>query len=224
MLMEMASGNFFYRVRTSSANDNVEALSIVLNMLAEEIQESFYHQGFVNNQNTTTHLIQMSFLLDQSGRIQMVNQKACSVLSRLCNTMVQKPFEDLLCDKSKDIWKNKWKTFCKRKVYDTIMELRFITHENLTIPNRCYVTSFVNPDSGDLSVLVNVIQTTMGKNTGLDKKDYQLPSKGSMKEPKKSKVRLSYDDIRKIRQGKDLEGFWRYLKGIGENYSLTKIK
>ncbi|AYN67533.1 helix-turn-helix domain-containing protein [Euzebyella marina] len=204
MLMEMASGNFFYRVRTSSANDNVEALSIVLNMLAEEIQESFYHQGFVNNQNTTTHLIQMSFLLDQSGRIQMVNQKACSVLSRLCNTMVQKPFEDLLCDKSKEIWKNKWKTFCKRKVYDTIMELRFITHENLTIPNRCYVTSFVNPDSGDLSVLVNVIQTTMGKNTGLDKKDYQLPSKGSMKEPKKSKVRLSYDDIRKIRQGKDM--------------------
>ena len=73
MLLEMAGGNFFYRLETSDRNDNVEALAIVLNMLAEEIQESFYHQGYVSSKGTTEHLVQMCFLLDGNGMVQMAN-------------------------------------------------------------------------------------------------------------------------------------------------------
>ena len=45
MLMEISAGNFFYRVERSVKNDNVEALVVVLNMMAEEIQEAMVHQG-----------------------------------------------------------------------------------------------------------------------------------------------------------------------------------
>ena len=205
MLLEMASGNFFYRLETTDKNDNVEALAIVLNMLAEEIQESFYHQGFVNSHSTTTHLIQMSFLLDGHGIVQMVNQKACSVLSKLCNSIVHLPFSDLLDERSKALWKNKWKSLCKRQVYDTVLDLSFVTNENLTIPNQCYVTSFFDQKSGKQTVLVNVIQTTISKSFGEQKDIYNLKSlNGQEKEKKKPKLKLSFEDIRKIRQGRDM--------------------
>ena len=47
MLLEMASGNFFYRLERSTKNDSLESLAISLNILAEEIQETMLHQGYV---------------------------------------------------------------------------------------------------------------------------------------------------------------------------------
>src|SRR5690606_39468392 len=80
MLLEMAGGNFFYRLDRSEKNDSVEALVIVLNMLAEEIQESFVHQGYVNSEGMSKPIVQMCFMLDENGIIQMINQKTSTIL------------------------------------------------------------------------------------------------------------------------------------------------
>ena len=71
MLLEMASGNFFYRLERSAKNDNLESIGISLNMLAEEIQETLLHQGYVNSNNPLVEIIQMSFILDSDGRIEI---------------------------------------------------------------------------------------------------------------------------------------------------------
>ena len=69
MLLEMASGNFFYRIERNSENDDIEALILTLNMLAEEIQDTIIHQGFANTDETILDIVQMSFILDQRGHI-----------------------------------------------------------------------------------------------------------------------------------------------------------
>jgi len=209
MLLEMAGGNFFYRLDTSDRNDNVEALAIVLNMLAEEIQESFYHQGFVSSKSTTEHLVQMCFLLDGDGNVQMVNQKTCAILSKLHGNLIQKPFSDLLTEPSKDVWQQKWKTLRKKTFYDMTLPLSFMTNESLVIPNRCHISVIKSERSGSRNILVTVFHTTLGKTFGNGRDRSALKTdiggQGNKKEkPTRPKVRLSYEDIRKIREGRDM--------------------
>lgn len=208
MLLEMAGGNFFYRLDTSERNDNVEALAIVLNMLAEEIQESFYHQGYVSSKSTTEHLVQMCFLLDGDGIVQMINQKTCTILSKLHGNIVQKPFSDLLTEASKTDWQHKWKTLCKKNFYDLNLPLSFVTNENLVIPNRCHITAIKCEKDGSQNILVTVVHTTMGKTFGKERNEAAIASDPNGKVPEKSKarpkVKLSYEDIRKIREGQDM--------------------
>lgn len=89
MILEMAGGNFFYRLAQSKKNDNIEALAVILNMFAEEIQESFLHQGYVNSKGTIKHIVQMSFVLDEHDIVQMVNQKTCTILSMLRDDIIK---------------------------------------------------------------------------------------------------------------------------------------
>jgi len=208
MLLEMAGGNFFYRLETSERNDNVEALAIVLNMLAEEIQESFYHQGYVSSKGTTEHLVQMCFLLDGDGIVQMANQKACTILSKLYGNIVRKPFSDLLTDASKTDWDQKWRTLCKKSFYDMAIPLNFLTNDNLVIPNRCHITSIKSEEDGSHNVLITVIHTTTGRTFGKERNRTAINpdsnGKISQKKVTRPKVKLSYEDIRKIREGQEM--------------------
>lgn len=208
MLMEMAGGNFFYRLDITDKNDNIEALAIVLNMLAEEIQESFYHQGFVSSKSTTEHLVQMSFLLDSDGNVQMVNQKTCTILSKLHGSIIQKPFVNLLTEKSKSIWQQKWKTLQKKSFYDMSLPLSFMTNESLVIPNRCHISAIKNKRDNTQNVLVTVVHTTLGKTFGKERNQSAICADSDDKStdsPKaRPKVKLSYEDIRKIREGRDM--------------------
>ena len=208
MLMEMASGNFFYRLDTSDKNDNIEALAIVLNMLAEEIQESFYHQGFVSSKSTTEHLVQMCFLLDDDGRVQMVNQKTCTILSKLHGNIIQKPFTDLLTEASRTIWLQKWKALQKKSFYDMALPLSFMTNEKLVIPNRCLISAIKSIKDGTQSILVTVVHTTMGKTFGKERNQSAIcpdsDDKSTDSTKARPKVKLSYEDIRKIREGRNM--------------------
>jgi AraC-like DNA-binding protein len=208
MLLEMAGGNFFYRLETSDRNDNVEALAIVLNMLAEEIQESFYHQGYVSSKGTTEHLVQMCFLLDGNGLVQMANQKACTILSKLYRNIVHKPFSDLLTETSQRDWNQKWKTLGKKSFYDMAIPLSFLTNENLIIPNRCHITSIKSQLDGSHKILVTVVHTTTGGTVAKERNQTAISSdsngKISQKTRTRPKVKLSYEDIRKIREGQEM--------------------
>ncbi|MCK0135296.1 AraC family transcriptional regulator [Arenibacter sp. S6351L] len=208
MLLEMAGGNFFYRLETSDRNDNVEALAIVLNMLAEEIQESFYHQGYVSSKGTTEHLVQMCFLLDGEGLVQMANQKACTILSKLHGHIVQKPFSELLTETSKTDWDQKWKSLRKKSFYDMTLPLSFMTNENLVVPNRCHITAIKSERDGSHNILITVVHTTTGRTFGKERNQTAISSdlnnQISHKNRTKPKVKLSYEDIRKIREGRDM--------------------
>jgi len=142
MLLEMAGGNFFYRLERSGENDNIEALVVILNMLAEEIQESFLHQGYVNSKGTTKPIVQMFFMLNANGIIQMINQKTCTILSTLYNDIIEKPFDSFLTKASKTKWKNTWKALQQKDFCDTSLELTFKAKGQLLVPNSCYITTF----------------------------------------------------------------------------------
>lgn len=213
MLLEMAGGNFFYRLERSGENDNIEALVVILNMLAEEIQESFLHQGYVNSKGTTKPIVQMFFMLNANGIIQMINQKTCTILSILYNDIIEKPFDSFLTEASKTKWQNIWKALQQKDFYDTSLELTFKANQKLLVPNACYITTSKGKATGQRKILITAIhysnkQRELERDLKeniihfIDKQESVL--KGIKTKPKKQKLRLSYEDIRKIRKGHDI--------------------
>lgn len=213
MLLEMASGNFFYRLERSDENDNIEALSVVLNMLSEEIQESFLHQGYANSKGITKHIVQMCFMLDEHGVIQMINQKTSILLSHLYGNIIDKPFESFLTKASKNKWHQIWETIQQKDFYDTSLELTFVTKEKLFLPNHCYITTSKGKKEAPRKTLITVIHHSkyyLELEKNLKKsvvKFNNIPGdalQNSSRNSQKQKLILTYEDIRKLREGHDI--------------------
>ncbi|RFN60332.1 helix-turn-helix domain-containing protein [Marixanthomonas ophiurae] len=209
MLMEMSTGNFFYRVERSVKNDNVEALVVVLNMMAEEIQEAMVHQGYVQAHGTIKHIVQMSFILDDKGHIQATNQRTCSILSTLYSEIIEKPFAVFLDESSKVKWQNTWKTLKQKGIYENSVELAFKTKSNLVVPSVCYITTFKVEHSEPKKTLITVVHHSNDRDRlekelkrSVTKSKKKKGSKNSL--PKKPKIRLSFEDIKKLRKGRDI--------------------
>lgn len=213
MLLEMASGNFFYRMERSAKNDNIEAISISLNMLAEEIQETMLHQGYANSNGTFMDIVQMSFILDENNVVQMTNQQTCTILSILHTDIIGKPFDFLLTESSMQKWKNIRKQIDQKTFYDKSFELTFKTKGNLVIPKVCYLSTFKNSEQEPRRTLITIIHHSNSlKELENDLKQRVIQftnkehetTKENPSKPQKPKLRLSFDDIRKIREGRNI--------------------
>ncbi|WP_308993908.1 helix-turn-helix domain-containing protein [Mariniflexile litorale] len=210
MLLEMASGNFFYRLERTAKNDNFEAISISLNMLAEEIQETMLHQGYVNSNTTLLEIIQMSFIIDGDGRIEMVNQQACNILSVRHTDLLGTLFTAFLVEKSQTIWQNTWHALEQNEFQDTSLELTFKSKGSLVVPKTCYITTFKGINTNSKKTLITIIHHTTRQDhleNELKRRVMQYshnqkqPSNTIKTNPQKTKLRLSFEDIRKIREG-----------------------
>ena len=237
MLMAMAQGNFFYRLESTQGTDNVEAMTITLNMLAEEIQESLVHGGFVNTEGVIKHFVQMSFLLDAKGKVALVNQEACMILSYLKKDLIGCHFRELLHPSSKTQWDLFIRKARKRDHYDAALNLTLVTKEGLLVPRFCHMTSCLGGPQEPKQILITVVLQTR------DKIESQVPTKeqsvaGIGKnetvqnedlEAKVKRVRLSFDDIRKIRKGRtiimnNLERDFPSLKEFAHQLGTNEFK
>lgn len=209
MLLEMASGNFFFRIQRSSEKGDIEALIVTLNMLAEEIQETIVHQGYANTHQTILDIVQMSFILDAKETVLMVNQQTCNILSRLHDDIVGSNFKNLLTNHSVAKWSVIWKQLKKKEIFDTSIELQFKSKGDLIIPKIAYISTFCDNVNKSNKTLITVIHHSSFRNQ-LDENLKQRvirDDKGNSKNTEKSnkpKIRLSFEDIRKIREGHDI--------------------
>lgn len=213
MLLEMASGNFFFRLERSDQEDNLEAMTVILNMLAEEIQESLVHQGHISTRGLTKHIVQMCFLLDEDGAVQMINQKTCVILSDLYTSIIGKPFEYFLTEASKEKWLKTRELLHKKNFYDTSLELTFKSNEDLLIPNTCYITTCKEAATDNKrKTLITIIHQTKGayelekelKKSVLDFKNEEEPIFKGYTGKKRRIVELTSDDFRRVREGRDI--------------------
>lgn len=212
ILLEMGGGKFFYRVERSGKNDNVEALISVVNMMSEEIEEALVHQGYANANETIRHIVLMSFVMDSKGCVKAVNSQTCTLLYYSCEEIIGRHFSSFLAEGSVLRWTEHWEHLQRGKVLDTSLELTFTTNEGLLIPGACYVTLLQENESELGKVLLTVVKHSK-KQVELEEDLMQqvltLDEISEEKEvdyaaSKKEKIRLTYDDIRKIEKARDL--------------------
>ncbi|MBA6153092.1 helix-turn-helix domain-containing protein [Gelidibacter maritimus] len=213
MLLKMLSGSYYQRIKRSEHNDILESFILGFNVLAEEFQDVLIHQGYVNRNAAILDVVQMSFIIDEHGMVEMVNKLACKTLSRRKRNIIDRPFEALLTEGSVKKWKNVFQQCAKRRAYDTSVDLVFKSKGGLEIPKTVYVSRYYKNAQGYRTLITVIHHTNYQKKlqSGISGKINKVKLKGnkrSLKDRtallKKSKVRLSLEDIQKIKRAHDM--------------------
>ena len=157
MLLEMASGNFFFRLPRSNNQDSVEAMILVLNMLAEEIQEAMIQQGQPSIQGKMKYSIQMNFLLDALGTIELVNKHTCMALSFHLKDFIGKPFGHFLDGPSNKHWLQLQRKLTRKKFFDILFETTFVTKSGLLVPSTAHITTCMGNQSAFQKTMITVV-------------------------------------------------------------------
>lgn len=161
MILEVASGNFSYRIERSRHQDQLETIIVLLNMMAEEIRESFHHFALVNPHETYKHIAQMTFILDGEFRIRNFNAAAEKILNVPKEDIRNHHFEEFLSEDSREQWQKEALLISKdtEKEYFHTLRLFFSARNSLTVPSLCSISSLRLNKDGEKLFFVTALQT-----------------------------------------------------------------
>ena len=80
-LIEISRGNFSYRLERLNKREELEALTAIVNIVAEEIKDSFLHQAYVIMHDSYMHWVQMIFFLDGNFQITPCKSRYYSIIT-----------------------------------------------------------------------------------------------------------------------------------------------
>jgi AraC-like DNA-binding protein len=163
MLMEMAAGNFAYRIPRTDYDDELEGLTLLVNWVAEEMQESIFHGGYLNPHYSYRYVIQSSYILDSNFTIKDISADVPSLLGFDCDELLGKDFTEILTKKSALIWKAIKDEIVQHETYQITVLLEFFTFYKLLIPVYCSISSLWQKTEIIISSFSVVIDEVKGK-------------------------------------------------------------
>jgi AraC-like DNA-binding protein len=100
MLLEMASGNFSQRIARTEEDDELESLTVLINMVAEEMQETLFPKGYINLHHLQQDLTSLSFIVDSDFIIHSATSEVYSILNSHILSLEGIKFTKLLTETS----------------------------------------------------------------------------------------------------------------------------
>jgi AraC-like DNA-binding protein len=189
MLLEMGSGNFTNRIERTDQDDELEALVVLVNMVAEEMKGSVFHSGFINPHYTYTNLVQTSFILDTDFIIRSYNSAVPTVLGFPHEMLYNKPFSCILSKESLPIWDSIAASILYDANYNSTLQLIYITQEQLLVPCFCTISRLMHSTNILISSVTTVIEETIVAKALVSPEDTHLLSGFN-----------SYSDVQLIQQ------------------------
>jgi len=104
MIIEMASGNFNFRIPSSSHNDELETITMLLNMMAEELQESYKSLYLIHTRQSQEHVADVVFVLDSDLKIKHFSSSTNEFPLLNSKTIIGTDFVKCLDKKSRTLW------------------------------------------------------------------------------------------------------------------------
>ncbi|MFV8344662.1 helix-turn-helix domain-containing protein [Flavobacterium sp. ZB4P13] len=157
MLLEMAGGNFTNRIQRSEKDDELEALVVLINMVAEEMKESLFYSGFINPHYTHKQFVQTTFILDADFTIRSYNSAVPSVLGFPPDRLYNKTFSSLLSKESLPIWNSVAAALLQDATYNSTQELIYMTQEQLLVPCFCTISRLMHSSTILISSVATII-------------------------------------------------------------------
>ncbi|MFV8347186.1 helix-turn-helix domain-containing protein [Flavobacterium sp. ZB4P13] len=140
MLLEMAEGNFAYRIPRTANDDELEALIILVNWMAEEMKESVFHYGYINPHHSYQYVAQSTFMIDNRFTVKDFSVDVPLLLGYTSNELVELDFTALLAKESVPLFKTVWNDVVENKSHSTIISLELVSVEKLIIPVPCTIS------------------------------------------------------------------------------------
>lgn len=163
MLLELAAGNFAYRIPRTGNDDELEGLTVLVNWVAEEMQESIFHAGYVNPHNSYRYVVQSNYILDSNFVIKSFSTDVPGLLGFESDALLGKDFTGILTKKSALIWKSVKDEIEQHETFKITVPLEFYTLDKLLIPVYCSVSSLCQRTDIIISSFSVVIDDLMGK-------------------------------------------------------------
>lgn len=163
MIFEVSSGNFSHRIERSGQNDQLESVIVLLNMMAEEIRESFHHFVSINPHETYKQVVQMTFILDSEFRIRNFDSSAQQLLGLDPEELKGSSFEEHLTDDSKPQWKKEIQAIKNsgENSYYHILRLFFSSKNSLAVTCLCSVSSLLLKQENQTLYYVSALHTVI---------------------------------------------------------------
>lgn len=132
IILEMAKGNFNYRIPRSDQNNDTEAIVVLLNMLAQELQASY--NPFIYNAPATKLLTvnHYLFLISPNSEILTTNFDQYPT-----DVVRNQNFTKLLTTHSQEIFNRQLQTLRKKDKPSCSCKLQIITETGLLMPLDC---------------------------------------------------------------------------------------
>lgn len=203
-LLEIAKGNFSYQIERTDLKDEMEALTLLVNITAEDIRDSFIHQGFVNPKKSYACVAQILFILDDSYRVEKIKSGVTKVLQFEESELVNIPFDSLLSNNSKKAWARTKRALIRLLEPEKAVQLSFRTKGGLLHPAYCNIVHFPNDSPFKGRTIVTSLEIVQNKTRIEEKIKRRIESRLlHFKKPKKFKKRLSVMDIEILRSAGD---------------------
>lgn len=161
MLLEMAGGNFTNRIQRSEKDDELEALVVLINMVAEEMKESVFHSGFINPHYTYTNLVQTTFILDDDFIIRSYNSTVPTILGFLPEKLYATHFHSLLTKESIAVLNSIATGLLQDSNYNGTTPLVYINQEQLLVPCLCTISRLMHSTDILISSVTTVFSEPM---------------------------------------------------------------
>lgn len=165
MLMEMAAGNFDFRIERSGQDDELESLIVLVNMVAEEMRSSIFHRGFVSPHFSYQYLVQTTFILNKDFIIESYNAEVLNLLAISPEKLYKVDFATLLDDDSKNAWRLFTGIILRDNNFHKTLQFTFKTGSNLIIPSFCTISRLLHSTKILISSVTIVVQESASNNS-----------------------------------------------------------
>lgn len=156
MLLEMAEGNFAYRIPRTGKDDVLEALAILANWLAEEMEGSLFHAGFTNPHLSYQYAVQSSFIVDDKFIIKDFTENVADLLGCNTNELLELDFMKLLVKESVPLLETILPEVLQNDSFQTGIALELASFKKLVIPVNCTVSRLY----GSTEIVISFIAAT----------------------------------------------------------------
>lgn len=157
MLFEMARGNFNKSIPLSGLDDEMETLVVLINMVAEEMSESIFQDGYLNIHKSRAAFRQTTIILDRNFTIKNVTVDTGQFLGYLATDLLNRALEEIV---SVDSWKQIQIVLERFLEKPVVVALEFIASEQLLHTVSCTFSQFASGEGIVLNVLTPIRDDT----------------------------------------------------------------
>ena len=140
-LFDLATGRNTIAFDKSTVVDEYDAILYTLSQQGERIRALVMEHGMVTPYSNFEHLSQYVFVLDSHYKIIDFNFTVVDRLKYRSEVLPNLPFENLLSDSSKLIWKALREQANKETSFFITTELVFVAFDGFKLPLFCSITS-----------------------------------------------------------------------------------
>lgn len=157
-LFSIAHGNFDSRIARTEADDIIESIIVLINMMAEEMKETLRLYAELRINTDTTEHIHMVFILDQNFKIRYVTSDVLAELGYETNDLLKKSFSTLLSQSHLGLWRSIGSQMHFSQEYHKQHRLILRCKNGLERCYSCGLTSIYDVASSSQYIMVSIYE------------------------------------------------------------------